>query len=141
VTLLLCVLMLGSGADHVRRLAAAARRSPSLAEMVTNSDRVVLDNLRRGVVLQLVWDLPDSKLVFAADQTRLLRDAGRLARAESSWFYISIRGYGNSAKDRDAILGRILARRDVLLRARMFEGLMDIFYVTDRKVGAGRVPG
>jgi len=133
LALLLCLLMLWSGADHVRRLVASARRSPSLAEMVAGSDRVVLDNLRRGVVLQVVWDLPDSKLVLAADQTRLLRDAGRLGRAEGSWFYLSIRGYGNSTRDRDAILERILARGEVTLRAQGFEGLMDIFYVAERR--------
>ena len=141
LALLLCVLMLGSGIDHVRRLAASARRSPSLAEAVAGSERVVLDNLRRGVVLQVVWDLPDSKLVFAADQTGLLRDAGRLGRAEGPWFYISIRGYGNSAKDRDAILQHISARREVLLRAQGFEGLMDIFYIVGRTVGPRRLSG
>ncbi len=141
LAILLCLLMLWSSVDHVRRLAASARRSPSLAEMVAGSDRVVLDNLRRGVLLQVVWDLPDNKLVLAADQTRLLRDAGRLAQAEGSWLYISIRGYGNSAKDRDAILERIIPGREVLLRAQGFEGLMDIFYVAERKVGAGSVSG
>lgn len=55
-----------------------AARAADTSPMVLTGDRpVVLDNLARGVLLRIVWDLPASTPVYAADHPTLLRTTDR----------------------------------------------------------------
>ena len=76
--------------------------------MLAESEMILLDNASRGILLSVLWHVPDEKLIFAADQQYLLEnvDSWRTGFGPGG-AYISVLLYGNTAKQQKEILGSL----------------------------------
>lgn len=72
LTYLFCSGMLLSGSASVLHTIHQQSTTRDWTALLLRSDRILVDNVARGVLLPIMWQLPDDKLVFAADQTFLL---------------------------------------------------------------------
>ena len=108
---LIAVLLLGGIAKQAASIVRLAN-SPSMKEMLTARDALVVDNVAPGVLMRILWYAPDETMVLAARQADLLRDLHwRAGLTQGAVLYISEPGYGNTADKRAAILTALGDRR------------------------------
>jgi hypothetical protein len=104
--------------------------------LLRNSDMVLLDNVGRGVLPGISWQIPDDKLVFAADQSYLLdhREIWQKEIGPNS-IYVSVLLYGNSMEQRQEILDLIGQNHKAVPLSGGFWGLGDIFKIEKKNPG------
>ena len=74
---LLSVLFVYAGVQRVARYQRHYRKTVHLAPSLAAADRVVIDEVRRGVLPCLIWHIPDDMLVFAATDKDLIASPER----------------------------------------------------------------
>ena len=92
------VMMLGT----VRPLVTPSPDDPS--SVIADVDRVVTDNIARGVLPRIVWHLPDDMPVRADSPSDLARESELFSAPEETVLYISVPGYEVDAEGRDRVL-------------------------------------
>lgn len=101
LTVLLCFILLALGCQKTRNYINYSNKMFNPIPLLENSDRVVIDNLKRGVLPCLFWHIPDDKLIFAASQDYLLSHPNLwLSDLSNRSIYISSHLGYESAPDR-----------------------------------------
>jgi hypothetical protein len=109
-TILLCIGMLSSGAATVLHGALVQDHSTGrTTTLLAKANRVIIDSTARGMLSQIIWHVPDDKLVIVATQDYLLDNQDMWARNVGDTIYISEMTYdGTSAQQQNIldIIGR-----------------------------------
>jgi len=83
-------------------------KRPEPNALLKDSDMILVDNVRRGVLPGIFWHIPHDKLMFAADQ-RYLLDHPEMWQTKlvPKSTYVSVLLYGNSIQQQQEILDLI----------------------------------
>jgi hypothetical protein len=130
LTVFFCLGLLLFGSASVLHLNDVNNRRPDPAALLKPSDRMVVDNVARGILPRIFWHVPDDKLIFAAHQDYLLahRDIW-LSRLDSESIYISELSYGNTAEQQQKILDLISQGHEIVPMEGGIWGLGDVFQI------------
>ena len=83
--------------------------------IVDSSENILIDNIRRGVLLRYMIHIPDDKYVYCAMQDDLLLDIDWIRGINESGLYISESSYGNTIEKRNKITNIINKKYKVIL--------------------------
>lgn len=106
-TLLFCSVMMLSATAGVLYTIYQSNSNSDWAELLTNSERVIVDNDARGILLPIVWEMPDDKLVFAASQDYLLNYPDAWINDLNGAAYISVIYYDSTLEHQQDIISII----------------------------------
>ena len=102
--------------------------------LLGNSDMVLVDNVKRGILPGIFWHIPDDKLMFAADQRHLLdHPESWQTRLGPNSAYVSILLYGNSMPQQQQILDLIRQNHRTIPIFGGVWGLGNVFRI-DKKI-------
>lgn len=88
-----------------------SQRHPSQRDILAGADALLLDNVARGVLPRVLFDVPESVPVYAAMQDYMLEHPEDWReRLGGGTVFVSNDGYGNSPEGRDRLLGAIEER-------------------------------
>jgi hypothetical protein len=105
---LVCLSMLLFAGVFVLNSGYVNNRNPDPSTLLRSSERIMVDNLARGVFPRIFWHVPDDKLILAAPQDFLLnRPDIWLHQLEGNGVYISDLSYGNSIEKQKKIIDLI----------------------------------
>ena len=104
--------------------------------LLRSSDMILVDNVGRGVLPGISWQIPDDKLMFAADQRYLLNhhEIWQTELGPKS-IYVSVLLYGNSMEQRQQILELIRENHKAIPLSGGYWGLGDIFRIKNENPG------
>jgi hypothetical protein len=112
--LLLVAAMAGSDLAGVQRSVARWRALPEPQRTFEQAPTVVIDNVARGVLLPIVWHVPDECPVLAAPESRLLEDdASRLAGLEAGTVVVTVALYDNTPATQEEFVQTLAGRRAI----------------------------
>jgi 4-amino-4-deoxy-L-arabinose transferase-like glycosyltransferase len=112
--LAVCALLLACGAAGAVLLYRGPDRPADPQELLAGRDRLVVESVRRGVLPQVLWDVPPGARVLAADQGWLIgHERSWLPAARPPALFVADLRYGDPAARR-----RVLALLEVPDRVR-----------------------
>jgi len=115
LTFLFCSGMLLSGSAGVLHTIYQNNSNQDWAELLTNSDRIIIDNNARGVLLPIVWQIPDDKIVFAATQDYLLDHQNMWIDQLDGTVYVSVVYYDSTLEHQQDIVSIINQSHQAIL--------------------------
>jgi hypothetical protein len=132
----LCFLQMLLGSLDMLFLNYPDSRRPEQSALLRDSGMILVDNVRRGVLPSIFWHIPDSKLLFAAEQRYLLdhREIWQSELSDNS-VYVSVLLYGNSIQQQREILNLIGQNYRTIPIPGGIRGLGDVFKI-EKKVPA-----
>jgi 4-amino-4-deoxy-L-arabinose transferase-like glycosyltransferase len=107
MTLLFCTVILLSSTASVIYTINQNKSNHDWAELLANSERVIIDNDARGILLPIIWEMPDNKLIFAASQNYLLNNQGAWLKNLDNTAYISVVYYDSTLEYQQDIISII----------------------------------
>lgn len=96
-------------------------REPSAAVFDT-ADRVITDNLARGVLPGIFWHIPELTLLWVDSQASLLEDSAWLQEARGHVVYVSRIDYGSTLAQQVEIAEKLAARQGRPSQSRRWGG-------------------
>jgi Dolichyl-phosphate-mannose-protein mannosyltransferase len=115
MTLLFCTVMLLSATASVIYTINQNKSNHDWAELLINSERVIIDNDARGILLPIIWEMPDDKLIFAASQDYLLNHKNAWVENLDGTAYVSIVYYDSTLEHQQDILSIIKQDHQAIL--------------------------
>jgi hypothetical protein len=80
-------------------------KRPEPISWLRNADNIMIDNVARGVLPGIIWHIPDTTLVFAADQEYLLNNIHKWKpMLKENSLYLSVLRYDSSLERQSEIL-------------------------------------
>ena len=87
--------------------------SDSTNNLLYESNRIIIDNSKRGILLKNIMHIPDGKMVYCAMQDDLLAHKGLLNNLTKNDLYFSHLMYGNTEEKRNEILEKLQKKHGV----------------------------
>lgn len=110
-----CLIVSMFGISSVRHSIHLAGTLEDPGPLLDRHDRIVVDNVKAGVLPRIIWHVPDEKLVFAADLADLLENRDQwLNELSGKSLYVSIPDYSSTEGQRQTMLRVIRETHEIV---------------------------